>query len=37
MLDSVEVGFRVIEELCFKLGGCPNEITKRKYLLVSRT
>jgi hypothetical protein len=37
MLDSVGVGLRVNEELCFKLEGCPNEMTKRKYILVSRT
>ena len=36
MLDSVRVGFRVNEELCFKLEGCPDETTKRKYILVSR-
>ena len=37
MFDSVGVGFRVNEELCFKLESCPNEVTKRKYILVSRT
>jgi hypothetical protein len=37
MLDSVGVRFRVNKELCFKLKGCPDEITKRKYILVSRT
>jgi hypothetical protein len=37
MLDSVGVEFRVNEELCFKLKDCPNEMTKRKCILVSRT
>jgi len=37
MLDGVRVRFRVNEELCFKLEDCPNEMTKRKYILVSRT
>jgi hypothetical protein len=37
MLDSVGVGFWVNEELCFKLEDCPIEMTKRKYVLVSRT
>jgi hypothetical protein len=37
MLDGVGVGFRVDEELCFKLEGSSNETTKMKYILVSRT
>jgi hypothetical protein len=37
MLDSLGVGFRVNEELYFKLEGCPDEMTKRKYIPVSRT
>jgi hypothetical protein len=37
MLDSVGVGFRVNEELCFRLEGCPNEMTKGKNIPVSRT
>ena len=37
MLDSVGVGFQVDEELCFKLESRSNEVTKRKYILVSRT
>jgi hypothetical protein len=37
MLDSVGVGFRVDEELCLELEGCPGEVIKRKYILVSRT
>jgi hypothetical protein len=37
MLDSVRVGFRINEGLCFKLEDCPNEMTKGKYILVSKT
>jgi hypothetical protein len=36
VLDSVGVRFRN-EELCFKLEDCPNEMTKKEYILVSRT
>ncbi len=37
-IDIVGAGFRVIELFCvFDLGGYPNEMTKRKYILVSRT
>src|SRR6266404_3733137 len=37
-IDVVGIGFRVIELFCvFDLGGYPNEMTKRKYILVSRT
>ncbi len=37
MINIVWVGFRVIELFCvFDLGGYPNEMTKRMYILVSR-
>ena len=37
-IDSVGVGFQVIEALCFfNLEGSPNEMTNRMYILVSRT
>ena len=37
MLDGVGVGFRANEEFCSKFEGCPKEMIKRKYVLVSRT
>ena len=33
-LDNVGVGFRVNEELCLKLEGCPNEMTKKPHTCV---
>jgi hypothetical protein len=37
-IDSVTLGFRVLDVLCvLNLGGCPDEMTKQKYILVSKT
>ncbi len=37
-IDIIRVRFRVIEVFCvFDLGDYPNEMTNRKYILVSRT
>ena len=37
-IDSIKLVSRVFDVLCvISLGGCPDQMTKRKYVLVSKT